>query len=143
MAAKKEHIIISLNARHADNIFEGRKHVELRRRRMNVEPGATALIYVKLPVGSIVGRVTISSIHASSPSALWREYGSVSGLNKSEFLDYFKGADNPIALLLEGARRYRSALSLEEIRRVSGSFQPPQFFLRLQPHHPVLAAVGS
>jgi predicted transcriptional regulator len=141
--AKEEHIIISLDARHADNIFDGRKHVELRRRKMNIEPGATALIYVKLPVGSIIGRVTIASIHASSPTELWREYGAVSGLSKSEFLEYFRGAANPVALLLEGAKRYRSALSLEDIRRISGGFQPPQFFSRLQPHHPVLAAVGA
>lgn len=141
--AKKEHIIISLDSRHAENIFEGRKHVELRRRKMHVEPGATALIYVKQPVGSIVGRVTISSIYASSPTKLWREYGSVSGLGRAEFFEYFHGATNPVALLLEGAKRYRSALSLEDIRRLSGTFQPPQFFSRLQPHHPVLAAVGA
>jgi len=141
--ARNEHIIISLDARHADNIFEGRKHVELRRRKMNIEPGATALIYVKLPVGSIIGRVTIVSIHASSPARLWREYGAVSGLSRHEFLEYFRGATSPVALLLEGAKRYSSALSLEDIRRISGGFQPPQFFSRLQPHHPVLAAVGA
>lgn len=140
--AKNEHIIISLDARHADNIFNGCKRVELRRRKMHVEPGATALVYVKLPVGSIVGRVTIVSIHASSPTELWREHGAVSGLRKTEFFEYFRGATNPIALLLEGARRYHSTLSLEEIRRISGGFQPPQFFSRLQSHHPVLAAVG-
>jgi predicted transcriptional regulator len=141
--ANREHIIISLDARHADNIFEGRKHVELRRRRMRVEPGATALIYVKLPVGSIVGRVTIASIHASSAAELWREYGKISGLRKAEFFGYFRGASNPVALLLKKAKRYRNALSLEDIRRISGNFQPPQFFSRLQPHHPVLAAVGT
>lgn len=141
--AKIEHIIISLEARHADNIFAGRKHVELRRRRMHVAPGVTALIYVKLPVGSIVGRVTISAVHASSPTDLWREYGTVSGLGKAEFFGYFRGAANPVALVLEGAKRYRSALSLDDIRRVAGAFQPPQFFSRLQPHHPVLAAIGA
>lgn len=138
---KNEHIIISLAARHAENIFAGRKHVELRRRTMHVAPGATALIYVKLPVGSIVGHVTISSVHASSPGNLWREYGAVSGLEKAEFFGYFRGAANPVALLLEGAKRYRSALTLKEIRKVAGAFQPPQFFSRLRPQHPVLFAV--
>ncbi len=142
MAAKKEHIVISMNARHADNIFDGHKHVELRRKMMHIAPGVTALIYVKLPVGSIVGCVTIASIHTSSPAELWRQYGAVSGLDKVEFFEYFRGATNPVALRLKGARRYRSALSLEYIRDISGSFQPPQFFSRLQPNHPVLTAVG-
>lgn len=141
--ARNKHIIISLEARHANNIFEGCKRVELRRRKMHVEPGSTALVYVKLPVGSIVGCVTIASVHASSPTELWREYGAVSGLCRAEFFEYFRGAANPVALILEGARRYRSALSLKEIRRISNGFQPPQFFSRLQPHHPVLSALGA
>ena len=140
---KNEHILISLEARHADSIFSGKKHVELRRRRVHVMPGATALIYVKLPVGSIVGRVTISAVEVSTVANLWREYGCVSGLGKTEFFGYFRGASNPVALILEGAKRYRTALTLAEIRKVVEDFQPPQFFSRLQPEHPVLAAVGA
>lgn len=140
---RNEHILISVQARHAESIFAGTKHVELRRRRMYVAPGSTALIYAKLPVGSIVGRVTISSIHASSVAALWREYGAVSGLSRNDFFRYFRGAADPLALVLEGAKRFRSALTLEQIRALSSDFHPPQFFSRLRPEHPLLAAVGT
>ena len=141
--AKGEHILISLAPRHAEDIFAGRKQVELRRRTMNVAPGTTVWIYVKLPIGSIVGRVKVVDIHASSPAALWRRFGSVSGLSRSEFFDYFSGVAAGVALVLENAQRLRRSLSLEALRELASGFQPPQFFARLSAEHPFLGAIGS
>lgn len=138
-----EHILISLEPRHADNIFAGRKRVELRRRTMNVSPGATLWIYVKLPVGSIVGHAKIEKVHTSSPAALWRRYGSVSGLSKHEFFAYFGDVEQGIALVLEQSTRLRISLSLETLRKVAGGFQPPQFFARLTSEHPLHEAVTA
>lgn len=140
---KAEHILISLAPRHAENIFAGRKQVELRRRTMHVAPGTTVWIYVKLPVGSIVGRVKIGAIHASSPAALWRRFGSVSGLSRSEFFDYFGGVAEGVALVLENAKRLNRSLSLEDLRELSAGFQPPQFFARLDAQHPFLGAIAA
>ena len=141
--AKSEHILISLTPRHAENIFSGRKQVELRRRTMNVVPGTIVWVYVKLPVGSIVGRVKISSVHASSPTALWRRFGSVSGLSRSEFFGYFKGVAAGVALVLENAERLHRSLSLEVLRELADGFQPPQFFARLGAGHPIHAAITT
>lgn len=138
-----EHILISIESRHAENIFGGLKHIELRRRMMHVNPGTIALIYAKLPVGSIVGRVTIQAIETSSPRTLWKKYGTMCGLDRSEFFDYFTGARRAFALCLAGVTRFPHALSLEEIRCLSSEFQPPQFFARLGPQHPLLAAVAA
>lgn len=141
--AKGEHIVISLSRRHADNIFSGRKQVELRRRPMNVAPGTTVWVYVKLPVGSIVGRARVGAIHASSPTTLWRRFGAVSGLSRKEFFDYFEGVAAGVALVLENAQRLRSALSLKALRKLANGFQPPQFFLRLREEHPFFATILS
>lgn len=138
-----EHILISLESRHADNIFAGNKRVELRRRTMNVSPGATLWIYVKLPVGSIVGHARIGKVHASSPATLWRRYGSVSGLSRREFFEYFGGAEQGVALVLEQSMRLRTSLSLEALRKVDEGFQPPQFFSRLTSEHPLHEAVTA
>lgn len=140
---KAEHILISLEARHADNIFSGHKRVELRRRPMNVAPGTTLWIYVKLPVGSIVGSAKISQVRCSSPTALWRRYASVSGLSKSEFFSYFQDTDQGFALELEESARLETSLSLEQLRTVNEGFQPPQFFARLNAEHPLHTAVIS
>lgn len=139
----KEHILISLNDRHAENILSGRKQVELRRRTMNVESGTIIWIYVKLPVGSIVGCAKVVNVHSSSPSSLWRKFGSVSGLSRNEFFDYFKGVTRGVALELEGAERLHNSLSLEEIREIYVGFQPPQFFARLNAQHPIIGAIRT
>lgn len=141
--AKGEHILISLAPRHAENIFSGRKQVELRRRTMNVVPGTIVWVYVKLPVGSIVGRVRIGAVHASSPSTLWRRFGSVSGLSRSEFFDYFNGVAAGVALVLENAQRLHRSLSLDALRELADGFQPPQFFARLGAKHPFHEAIAS
>lgn len=138
-----EHILISLESRHAENIFAGQKRVELRRRTMNISPGATLWIYVKLPVGSIIGHARIGKVHASSPNTLWRRYGSVSGLSKDEFFSYFGRAKQGVALVLEQSKRLRSSLSLKALRQVDERFQPPQFFARLTSEHPLHEAVTS
>jgi predicted transcriptional regulator len=65
-----DHILISLEPRHAESILEGRKRVELRRRTMNVTIGSTVWMYAKLPVGSIIGRV------GNSASQVFRTQGS-------------------------------------------------------------------
>lgn len=132
-----EHILISLERRHADNIFAGRKRVELRRRSMNISPGAVVWIYVKLPVGSVVGHVTVGAVHTQSPALLWREFGSVSGLSKAEFFEYFDGVDQGVALVIEESKRLTSSLSLDDLRRLDQNFQPPQFFARLNEKHPL------
>lgn len=138
-----EHILISLESRHAENIFAGHKRVELRRRTMNVSPGAMLWIYVKLPIGSIIGHARIGKVHASSPNALWRRYGPVSGLTKHEFFSYFGEAKQGVALVLEQSKRLRSSLSLKALRQVDQGFQPPQFFARLTSEHPLHEAVTS
>jgi len=139
----KQHILISLASRHADKIFSGQKQVELRRRAMHVVPGATVWIYVKLPIGSIVGRARIEAVHASSPASLWRRFGLMSGLSRQEFFAYFAGVKKGFALILEGAKRLRNSLSLETLRKAAKRFQPPQFFIRLTADHPILWAVTA
>lgn len=136
-------ILISIAAKYAEKIFAGEKQVELRRRAMRVAPGATVWIYVKLPVGSIVGRARVEAVHASSPESLWRRFGRVSGLSKDEFFEYFKGVARGFALVLEGAQRLRRSFSLDSLRKAASGFNPPQFFMRLAAEHPLLLAVAQ
>lgn len=140
---EKQHILISLASRHADKIFSGQKQVELRRRVMHVAPGSTVWIYVKLPVGSIVGRARIEAVHKSSPMSLWRRFGLLTGLSREEFFAYFAGVEKGFALVLEGAQLLRKSFSLAALRKAAKRFQPPQFFIRLTSGHPVLGAITA
>lgn len=126
-----EHILISLENRHAENIFAGRKQVELRRRTMNVSVGTTVWIYVKLPVGSVMGRARVSAVHSLAPLTLWRRFAAISGLTHGEFFDYFTGISKGFALSLEDAEQFPQSISLQTLREVPSGFHPPQFFMRL------------
>ena len=136
-----DHILISLEPRYAEGILERTKLVELRRRTMNVRVGATVWLYAKLPVGSIVGRARVRVNHVLAPSTLWRKFGSVSGLSRTEFFEYFEGVSLGTALELSDCRRLTSSVSLESLRHFQRKFQPPQFFTRLAVGAPILTAM--
>lgn len=132
-----EHILISLAPRHAGNIFSGRKQIELRRRSMNVVPGTIVWVYVTLPIGSIVGCAKIAAVHKSTPNALWRRFGTVSGLTRGEFLEYLEGLEEGVVLVLEDTEMLDQPLSLDALRDIADGFNPPQFFIRLGEEHPL------
>lgn len=141
--ANSEHILISLAPRHAKNIFDGVKHIELRRRPMNVEPGTIVWIYVTLPVGVLMGRAKIAALHTASPSSLWRRFGSVSGLARNEFLGYLEGLAQGVVLVLEDVKTLREPLSLEALQDIAEGFNPPQFFIRIDDEHPFFASLTA
>lgn len=138
-----EHILISLELRHAERIFSGQKKVEFRKRKMHVCAGATIWFYVKLPVGSIVGFARVRKVDISSPAILWRKHGCVSGLSRSEFFSYFGDTVEGVALVLGNITRLDNLLTLEQLREIDTKFQPPQFFIRLTTTHPLRAAVAN
>lgn len=132
-----QHVLISLEERHANNILAGTKQVELRRRTMHIEPGSTVWLYVKKPVGAIVGFATVGTTYSAAPSTVWRKYGSVSGLGKSEFMRYFEGVAVASAMGLSGARKLKNPFTLEALRTAMPGFHPPQFYCRLEANSPV------
>jgi predicted transcriptional regulator len=138
-----EHILISLESRHADRIYAGTKRVELRRRPINVLPGTRVWIYEKVPVGSITGSARVKAVHIAAPTKLWQEFGNVSGLSRSEFFDYFSNVTNACALVLQSATPVKRPMPLSTLRELAHGFQPPQFFLRLDRTHPLCLAMAA
>lgn len=136
-----EHVLISLEERHAENILAGKKHVELRRRAMNVKAGTIVWIYVKLPVGRVVGSAKVSAAHSLAPATLWRRFANVCGITRSEFFEYFDGRPKGFALGLHDPQRLAGSVSLMELREASAGFQPPQFFIRIAADSPLLQAI--
>ena len=96
-----------------------------------------------LPVGSIVGQAKITAVHKSSPNSLWRKFGAVSGLSKSEFLSYLVGLTEGVVLALEDVKMLDEPLTLETLREIADGFNPPQFFVRIGEEHPLFDAVSN
>ena len=128
-------ILISLEKKHADNIFCGTKRVEFRRRAISVDAGTEIWIYVKKPYGKIVGKAVVEKEFNSSPGSLWKKFSRVSGLNRKEFFSYFEGVETGCAIYLKNASELEKPVSLEQLRDVLPGFHPPQFFIRLDSHN--------
>ncbi len=127
----KQHVIISLEERHAINIISGIKQVELRRRIMRVEPGSIVWLYVKKPIGAVIGYAIVGTTYFAPPRMVWQKFGHVSGISRAEYLNYFKGSAAASAMGVSRPKRLKRPISLEELRAVAPSFQPPQFYCRL------------
>ena len=134
------HALISLEERFAEGILNGTKRVELRRRSMRLSVGATIWLYVKMPIGEVIGSAEVRSFHALAPSTLWRRYGDVSGLSRSEFFDYFTNVERGFVLVLGNPTRLSRPFPLDQLRTLNGGFQPPQFFQHLASDGPLVSA---
>lgn len=128
-----DHVLISLEERHANSIFAGTKRVELRRRTMHIAEGTVIWIYVKRPVGSVLGQAVVAATHTLTPNQIWHRFGPCSGLKKAELFDYFEGLSTAFVLELKDARKLKEAVSLDALRDASSGFHPPQFFTRIDP----------
>jgi predicted transcriptional regulator len=126
-----DEILISLKPKHAAHIFEGKKTVELRKRRPNIEPGTRIWIYATTPVAAIRGYVNLVQIQTGSPSLIWKALGGQTGISKDEFDAYFGRSEVAHALVIDDVMKMKKALSLEGIRDAVTDFQPPQFYYRL------------
>lgn len=138
-----QNLLISLEERHANGILAGTKTVELRRRPMHVAIGARMWIYVKLPVGSVVGCANVIALHTLAPSTLWSRFGSVSGLQRQEFFSYFSGLPRAFALGLSEPVRLANPITLSKLREMSSGFHPPQFFANVASDGPLLRALNG
>jgi predicted transcriptional regulator len=126
-----DEILISLKPKYADHIFEGAKTVELRKRRLKVEPGTRVWIYATAPIAAIRGYANLAYIETASPSQIWRDLGTQTGISKDEFEAYFEACEVAHALVLTDVMEMKKTLSLAGIRRAVNNFHPPQFYCHL------------
>ena len=126
-----DEIMISLKPKHAAHIFDGKKTVELRKRRPNIRPGTRVWIYATAPIAAIKGYANLAQIETGSPPHIWRTLGSQTGISKSEFDAYFEACEVAHALMLTDIMEMKRALPLKRIRELVIDFQPPQFFCYL------------
>jgi len=124
-------ILISLRPAYTKAILEGKKTVELRRRRVHAAVGTRVWLYSKTPTARIEGVARIKHVHEGGLPGIWSEYSSQVGVSKGEFEDYFKGCRKGCAIVLVEARAILPGVDLDTVRSRFGGFHPPQFFKRL------------
>lgn len=106
--------LMAIQPRFAQAIISRDKHVEFRKRRL-ANDIATVLIYESAPTQRIVGQFTIARTVEASPATLWREFGAVGGIPRSDFFGYYAGHQSAVALVVEDAERYERPVALREL----------------------------
>lgn len=116
--------LFSIHPNFAFALLEGTKQVEFRKTRF---PSSldTIVIYATAPVKMIVGYMRIARIVVSTPRLIWRRYGSVGGIERKAYWDYFSDSSHAVALetLSAHAFQFSQPLSSIEVKRAPQSFQ--------------------
>lgn len=121
-------ILISVDERHVQNMLNGTKTIELRRRAIRIPKGSKVWIYSKVPVGEVCAYGIVEKVVEASPSEIWKNYGHVSGISLSEFNNYFSDRDKGCAIVFSRINKLQNNIPLSLIRDKLQSFHPPQFF---------------
>lgn len=124
-----DYIIISIQPRHAKNIFIGNKTVELRRvRPKRLKEGAIVIVYVSSPKKEIYGAFIVSQVIEKEINDLWATVRDKASITKDEFDNYFSGMHKGVAIFISKVWCLSKPIKLNKIRRIISNFNPPQSF---------------
>ncbi len=121
-------LLLSLRPMYAEMILAGRKSVELRRIRPRAEAGTLVVVYASSPVRHVLGTCRVIDITEAAPTAIWNLHGPQTGIGRATFRDYFHGVDRGVAISVGAPHRLASPVSLDEMRDLSVTLEPPQSF---------------
>lgn len=117
-------IVLSINPVHVENIMNGTKRYEFRKRVCKRQVDKI-LIYSTNPIMKVVGEAEVEEILVDAPETIWRKTEDKSGINKNFFDKYFKNREQAVAYKLKNVRKYAEPKELKEygIRNAPQSFQ--------------------
>lgn len=126
-------LLLSIRPRYAEKIFQGMKKVELRRVRPKIQHGDYILVYVTSPIKALEGILQVDYVIEDRPHELWTHVKNTAGVTRDEFDAYYDGASIGYGIFLKEAKRINNPISLDKLRKLFGSFYPPQSYRYLRP----------
>lgn len=122
-------VILSIKPEYSQQIIDGTKKVELRRRfPINIPTGTLAYIYSTSPERALTGIAEIELIAKMPINQLWNSFSHVSGIERSRFDEYFSGLDKGFGIVFSKVYALKKSIGLQELRE-RFNFEPPQSFL--------------
>jgi predicted transcriptional regulator len=104
-------ILLSINPKHVENIFNGTKKYEFRKIRCK-ENIDKIIIYSTAPIMKVVGEAAVEEVLEGSPADVWQKTKKNSGINKSFYQKYYNGREKAIAYKLKDIVKYESPREL-------------------------------
>ncbi len=124
-------LLISVRPHYAEKLLSGEKTLELRRVRPALDKGDWVVIYASSPRKEIIGAFQVKETVVAKPVNLWESHGGRSAVPRDEFFAYFEGRNIGYGIAVDRVFRFAAPTSLEQIRRLSPTFHPPQGYAYL------------
>jgi predicted transcriptional regulator len=134
-------MLLSVRPHYAESILAGTKRAEIRRQRPGIRPGTPVIIYATKPLGAVIGTANIDQVREGTPAELWDQYQQEVAVSQEEFDQYLSGTSTAYLLLLSGASRLNTPLTLDDMRETA-HFQPPRSY-RYVNHNALRALVNG
>ena len=116
-------ILLSINPNHVENILNGTKRYEFRKKtcKRHVD---IILIYSTTPIMKIVGEAEVEDVLVGDPEVIWKKTKTKSGIDKIFFDQYYENRDQAVAYKLKNVIKYREPRELKDY----GISSAPQSF---------------
>ena len=116
--------LLPIKPKFADAIMNGTKRVEFRKVKFQRHI-RQVIVYASSPVKMIVGYFDIAGIEEGTPSALWTKYRAIGGIAENEFREYYRQANNAIAINVGEVKHLTTPMRLANLKR---NLTAPQSF---------------
>ena len=122
-------VILSIKPKYCEKIISGEKKVEFRIRGFRINDIDLVYMYSTNPIKKIVGSFEIESIIKDSPIKLWEKFRMHSGMDESEFFQYFGLRKTGFAIKIKAVNPYEPPI---DPRQIVPNFTPPRSFRYLK-----------
>jgi predicted transcriptional regulator len=114
--------------------MDGRKTVEVRRRRVSAPAGTDVVLYASAPVSAIVGTARLLGSMVCSPDEAWTRFSHTLGVARAELDDYLEGGDACL-LVLGDVQPVTPPIALGQLQQ-DQDFRPPQSYRYISARDP-------
>ena len=107
-------VLLSIKPNLANDILEGTKKYEYRRRIWDCSNDVKKVIlYASDPIKMVIGEFEVKEVIKGHYSQVWRKTNQGSGMTIEDFLQYFEGQNRAYAIKVKKPKRYESPIPIE------------------------------
>ena len=106
--------LLSIKPEFVEEIIEGRKKFEYRKKLFKRSDISSIVVYATKPYGKVVGEFEIETILEENIDKLWSDTKHLSGISEEFFYEYFKDRDSGFAIQIKKFKEYKKHVELSE-----------------------------
>jgi predicted transcriptional regulator/RimJ/RimL family protein N-acetyltransferase len=131
-------ILLSIRPEHAEKIFQGAKHYELRKVLPSV--GFNRVFLYETGGRGIVGCFDVGAVLKKDIDELWNVVGNAA-TTRERFFEYFKNIRAGYAIEIKNPLRFSEPISAKSLNGDGARLNPPQSFILLEPGDALYSAL--